>query len=80
MANSNIAVLLQKKILQAYDNGNNQVFTRIWTENIPEQLQEENSCKRLEFNIQLYFAIFAIKQESPDQVCYFSFYIICAFF
>jgi len=58
---------IQKKILQAFDNGNSQVFMRLWTENIPEQLQDENSCKRLEFNIQLYFAIFALKQESTDK-------------
>ncbi|XP_065060673.1 lisH domain-containing protein ARMC9-like isoform X2 [Rhopilema esculentum] len=58
---------IQNKIMQAFDHGNNQVFIRLWSENIPQELQDDTACKRLEFNTQLYFAIFHIKQGSSDQ-------------
>eukprot|EP00794_Sanderia_malayensis_P014906 gene14907-16450_t len=58
---------IQNVILQAFDNGNSQAFMRLWSEHIPEKLQEENSCQRLEFNIQLYFAVYPMRQDAVEQ-------------
>ncbi|XP_032239753.2 lisH domain-containing protein ARMC9 isoform X2 [Nematostella vectensis] len=59
--NENQVSELQLSILSAFDNGSYQTFFTTWNNKLPvDVLQSDSTCQKLEFNLNIYFAVYPI--------------------
>ena len=57
-----VLFVLQNNFLLEFDSGNQAGFWSLWEEHIPEEIRhKDQTCRRLEFYIQIHFAVFPIR-------------------
>ncbi|XP_069871136.1 lisH domain-containing protein ARMC9 isoform X3 [Dipodomys merriami] len=78
------ALMIQKDLLAAFDNGDQKVFFDLWEEHVPSTIRENDSlAQKLEFYVHIHFAIFLLKrsvgrpdkQELDERISYFKTYL-----
>ena len=53
--------ILQNQLLLAFKNGKYKDFFVLWNKSLPAELRDANStCKKLEFHLNIYFAVYPI--------------------
>lgn len=62
-------VLLQNNILLEFDAGQHQMFWKLWEDHVPKDIRTKDyTCQRLEFYIQIHFAVYPIRISSIGAV------------
>jgi len=55
--------------LLEFDGGNHTGFWKLWEENVPAEIRnKDQTCQRLEFYIQIHFAVYPIRVRTTQTV------------
>ena len=70
MYNNKISIcFFQSQMLHLFDEGQRRDFFELWQDMVPENIRTaDNTAQKLEFNLNIYFAIYHIKYNSEVRV------------